>query len=224
MGSSDGALLAREARHRVANDLGVAVAALRLAADGLLDAAAIATAVVRLEAAAEINRVLCVEPEGAMVSLGSSLERLRAPLARIAMAQGWRLRLLVDPMVVDDRDAARVAMIVHELVTNALRHGAGAPGRAVQVAVEDHGGSTVVAVENAGAEGWVRRGGQGGRIVDALAAGMGGRVHRVTAAETGGPCRVDVVLPSLAGAQAPGRSAFPVAPDASIPADMGRAR
>lgn len=216
---SDECLLASEARHRVANDLGVAVGALRLASDGLLDAAMTASAVARMEAAAEINRALCFRPAGVVVPLAPALEPLRSPLARVAMAQGWRLRLSLAPIDVDDRDALRIAMIVHELVANALRHAAGSPTRTVDVVVDDDGRSTTLTVADGGrASRWARPDGQGGRIVDALAAELGGRVER---GFSGGSGLVVVAMPSIAGGPAMRRTVPVTTANVGMTAPLG---
>ena len=192
-----GSLLAREARHRVANDLAIAAGALRLALAGGAPTQPLAAAAERLEAAAEINSVLCREPVGAVVDLAADLGRLRRPLARLAAIAGWDLGMDVAPVRVLDDAASRVAMLVFELVSNSVRHAERTGGRLVVVRVRDVDGVTVLSVRDGGrATTWARQGGQGFRIVDALAASLGGTVHRGGA--TDGGC-VEIFMPSLAG-------------------------
>lgn len=192
---SEGGLLAREARHRVANDLAAAMGALRLAATGGIADARLTSAIERLEAAAEINQILCREPTDAVVELAQTLERLRRPLARTAAAAGWNLHFDVPAMGVDDADAMRVALIVGELVSNALRHASGAGERIVSVRVVESDNFTRVVVADGGApRAWSRAGGQGGQIVDALAWLMLGSVRR----GIDGRGVVEVVMPSIA--------------------------
>ena len=217
-----GELLAREARHRVANELAVAAAAVRLAMRDGASAPALTAAAERLEAAAEVNALLCREPTGGAVDLAAELAQLRRPLERLAAAAGWTVRFAIAPATVADAVASRIAMIVFELVSNSLRHGDGADGRAIALRLCDVGGVTTLSVRDGGRpRAWTRPGGQGGRIVDALAASLGGIVYRGEAFDGAG---VDVFMPSLAFAPVLGasRAAPPGFRDHSVHMGLGR--
>ena len=189
-----GELLAREARHRVANDLAVAAAALRLSASGALSPVGLEAAVARIEGTAEINAVLCREPAAGVVDLADALGRLFRPLARMAAASGWTLVFRIDHAVVEDADAMRVGMMVSELVGNAVRHAPRAGAPVVEVVVERVRGVLTLRVDDGGdPREWTRPGGQGGRIVDALALAMVGSVAR--GGDASRPGAVEISLP-----------------------------
>ena len=191
-----GELLVREARYRVANDMAVAVGVVRLAlGGGGASAAALAAAAERLEVAVEVNAALCREPAGGVVDVAAALGDLRRPLARMAAIAGWAVEFELSPVAIAGVAASRIGMIVHELVSNSLRHGDRAAGGVVLVRVRGGGGIATICVRDGGRpRAWTRGGGQGGRIVDALAASLGGVVRR--GEEAGGG--VKVVLPAVA--------------------------
>ncbi|MGY4395403.1 two-component sensor histidine kinase [Sphingomonas sp. UYAg733] len=189
----DGLLLSEHA-HRVANDMAVAAAALRLAlrrTDGDPD---IAAAAARIGASAQVQRILCARPVGATVELGCLLKRLCAAMALAHPGPIGAVEVIAAPLHVTDGAAMPLAMCVHELVRNALVH-AGRGGGHVRVEVSDDGVTTTVAVCDRGpARVWERSGGQGAAIVDQLAARLRGSVSRQASA-TGG--KVVIAMPSI---------------------------
>lgn len=197
-GIEDGLLL-REHAHRVANDLAVAAAALRLAERRVGADPMIASAIARLDASAQVQRLLCVRPSGSTVDLPSALAQLCGAMALAHAGQeGFAINVSGGSLPVGDGDgdARLIAMCVNELVGNALRHAGPQGGHGgVCVEVGDDGTSTTVAVtDTGGPRDWSRTGGQGTGIVDQLAGCLGGTVVRSVSAAGG---RVAIAMPSL---------------------------
>lgn len=198
-------LVAREALHRVGNELAIAAAALRVARSRGGADPVVAAAEVRIGTAAEINLLLCRRPPGDLVALAAYLTSLHVPLARLGEAEGVTVVLFAEPMAATGAEALRVGMIATELVSNSIRH---ARRAAIRIVLTDAGGHATLAVYDGGGPGaWTREGGQGCGLVDALAAGMGGSVERGGLAGRSGMVRVH--LPSVGRHAAP--AAWPAA-------------
>ncbi|MBB4155069.1 two-component sensor histidine kinase [Sphingomonas jinjuensis] len=194
-GFVDHGLLLREHSHRVANDMMVAVAALRHAERRAGGDVLISMAIGRLEATARVQRLLCERPSGAVVDLGAVLGQLCQAM-RAAQAGPSAIEVSVAPLLVDGEFAWTVALIVHELVGNALRHGARGGGRIrVEMDGYDEGAAVLAVSDSGGAREWSRSGGQGAGIVDGLAARLSGAVSRSWSSSGG--C-VQVVLQRVA--------------------------
>ncbi|WP_066709362.1 ATP-binding protein [Sphingomonas adhaesiva] len=193
MGYVEHGLLLREHSHRVANDMTIAIAALRHAERQAGGDVLIAMAIGRLEAAARVQRLLCEQPSGTVVDLLTILRRLCEAMRHAHAAPALAVEVVGPPLRVDGGDAWTVSLIVHELVGNALRHGGRGGGRVRVEVLGDAGGGAVLAVTDRGAaREWSRPGGQGAGIVDGLVARLGGVVSR-SCPPSGG--RVQVVLP-----------------------------
>lgn len=193
-GVEDGLLL-REHAHRVSNDMAVAAAALRLADRRVGGDPEIGSSIARLDAAARVQRLLCVRPSGSLVDLTAAVAELCAAMSLARPGPGGEIRVSGPILMVGDDAARLMAMCVHELVGNALRH-AGPQGGRARVEVTDDGDMTTVAVlDGAGEREWARAGGQGTGIVDQLAARLGGAVVRSVASSGGS---VVVAVPCLA--------------------------
>ena len=123
---SEDALMLAEASHRTANEITVAIAAMRLVrANGgasrsrwrLLD-----EAIERLEGFARVHRLLGTRPSS-RVDAGAELTELcRALLAARFEASGSRCMLDLAETWVDGGTARRLALVATELVANAVRH------------------------------------------------------------------------------------------------------
>lgn len=190
MDEGDGDLVAREALHRVGNELAVAAAALRVAQRRGGEDPAVGAAIERIEAASQVNALLSRRPFSEVVDLGAYLAALHGPLARLGAAAGVAVHLDAGPTKVFGIDQRRVGMIVYELVMNAVRH-ADRDDEGIRVTLTHRWGVATVEVSDGGGAGaWTREGGQGGGIVDALAARLGGSVERWG----GEGCRGSVVV------------------------------
>ncbi len=195
-GAWEGLLLSEHA-HRAANDMAVATAALHFAQRRHGADPQVASVIARLEASAQVQRLLCARPTGEPVDLDATLRRLCAAMAsahggaELAVTVGLSSR----PLMVADGTVMALAMCVHELVRNAIVH-APSIGARIRVEVRDDGVSTRVAVIDRGPpRTWGRAGGQGAAIVDQLVARIGGVVGRRVCAAGG---RVEMVFKCLA--------------------------
>lgn len=195
-GVGNGLLLSEQA-HRVANDMAVAVAAMRLAERRSGGDADIAAAIARIEATVTVQRMLCARPVGATVDLGQLLRRLCAAMEAAHPLPDCSIDVACPLVAVGDVVAMSIAMCVHELARNALVHACRRGGRVLVEVSEDCGSLTIAVADRGPARTWGRAGGQGAAIVDELAEAIGGAVsRRVTPA--GG--RVEVALPDVAAA------------------------
>lgn len=184
----DEVLYARESAHRTANVLQEAVAALHLASRG--DVRHASRAIERISGAADLQRILA--KEGGFAAIGSHISEVCDAVRRMnAVDVPIDVVVRADPMPLDGRTVRRLGMIIAELVGNAIRHGVRDGGGTVTVVLRDTGTCGGLVVEDTGAGGgWVREGGLGHGIVDALAASLGGSVRR--SRTKGGLSRVEV--------------------------------
>ena len=195
MDKGDGELMAREALHRVGNELAVAAAALRVARRRGGDDPAVAAAIERIEAAAQVNALLSRRATTDVIDLGAYLTALHLPLSRLGTAAGVAVHLEAGAIRVFGIDPRHVGMIVYELVMNAIRH-ADRDDEGIRVSLSHRCGVATIEIGDGGGTGdWTREGGQGGGIVDDLAARLGGTIERWG----GEGCRgsVLVTLPAL---------------------------
>lgn len=196
----DDGLLLRELQHRHANDVSIIVAAVRVCArrmgrgspQGLMLLGLAHT----LQAIGEVNSILAGSAADGIEDLAPVLEMLCDAAGRRGPA---RIRIAVEAQTVYMRMfvSRRLALVVNELVLNAVKHGYpdGSAG-VVTVRLADDGGATYLSVSSDGVlKGWGRSGGQGVRLVDELVSRLGGEVMRSNAPR--GP-RTDIIFPSLA--------------------------
>jgi two-component sensor histidine kinase len=106
----------------------------------------------RINALAAAHRLIDPADPSGRFDVAAFLQDFAGDLAAAAPPQ-IRLDLDVEPFDVPERDAAALALLVNELVTNALRHAFpdGRTGR-VAVAVRRAGGATRIVVEDDGVE------------------------------------------------------------------------
>jgi two-component sensor histidine kinase len=188
-------LLLSEQSHRMANGMGVAVGALRAVERRMGCDPALSATISRLGSEAEVHRLLCARPIGLVVDLVEMLARLCRAMASACPDDAAVVAPVSVAMPVRDDDARLIALAVHELVANAIRH-ACASGGTVAVEIVDQETVTVIVVRDTGAAlSWSRAGGQGAGIVDGLADCLGGQVIR-SSHDDGGS--VELRLPRLA--------------------------
>lgn len=194
MGETENDLLMREMSHRVANDMSVAVAALRAAGRLVGGDPTISAALARMQACAEVQRLLCADAPG-VVDVTALLARVCSAMADAEPGPGRVVSLRGGSLLSSGKEARLFLLTVHELVRNALVHGCRFGGP-ITVDIGDEDGVTSVVVASPGSAGaWTRAGGQGAGIVDGLAGRLGGRVARGGSAAV---TRVEVRVPSLA--------------------------
>jgi two-component sensor histidine kinase len=175
-------LLVGEISHRVLNEYTHAIATLSLARARTTDVTArgaLAAAERRLRAYADMHRALRPPPADRRCDLGAYLEGVCAALSCASLRdRGVRLTLVPsEAMLAGDR-CWRVALIVAELVNNAVRHAFVRGGGRILVEVESLGSTILCRVTDDGRplscsppHGWGRS------IVQSLTRTLGGRIE-----------------------------------------------
>jgi len=173
--------LAREANHRIKNDLQTAADLLLLARPDGDDGEAFDETAARIRSIAAVHRLLTESED--RVDGGALLRSITAgaPVA---------VEVNAEPVAFDAATAQKVGIVANELVTNALRHGA------PPIRVQLFGGSeTQLRIEDDG-PGTLRPAGLGLSLVRGMVEqGLNGRFELRAAATGTGTC-ADVVFPS----------------------------
>jgi light-regulated signal transduction histidine kinase (bacteriophytochrome) len=176
-------LLMREAHHRVQNSLQLVSSMLRLQERETADpvaAAQLGEACRRLTAVALVHQRLRRSDQVRSVKFDSYLEELRSGLV-----EGWgavwdrQVRIYAVPVVLPTKEAMILALVVTELLTNAVRHAYGGEPGPVEVTVEEEDGRAIritVSDHGAGMAGGDRRDGFGSRLVRLLVAQVKGEL------------------------------------------------
>ena len=169
-----------EISHRVVNEYAEAICALGQAAKAAHDSQAqraLTSAASRLRAQAEAHRALQSPVVDGPMDLADYIVQLCACLARAPLVDnGVRLRVTADEIWLDADRCWRVGLIVAELVRNAARHGLSGGAGAIWVVVEDAAGHVSCSVCDNGEGSPGACPGRGQRLVQALAAELGGSV------------------------------------------------
>jgi two-component sensor histidine kinase len=170
-----------EISHRVVNEYTEAICALGQAATASRDIRvqlALTSAASRLRAQVEAHRALQAPIVEGPMDLGEYVGQLCACLAKAPLGEnGMRLSVDADEIWLDAGQCWRVGLIVAELVRNAARHGLSGAAGAVWVLVEDEGDRIICSVCDDGGGEPTLRPGRGRRLVQALAAELGGSVE-----------------------------------------------
>jgi two-component sensor histidine kinase len=168
-----------EISHRVVNEYTEAICALGLAAaaaPGLQARAALTFAAGRLRAQVEAHRALQAPFAAGPIDLADYLGDVCARLAKAPLADaGVRLSVDADEVWLDPARSWRVGLIVAELIRNAVRHGLAGGAGHVWVTLGEAAGRVSCEVRDDG-HGRPAAGGRGRRLVQALAADLGGSV------------------------------------------------
>jgi two-component sensor histidine kinase len=175
-------LLVGEISHRVLNEYTHAIATLSLARAETTDVtarSALADAERRLRAYADLHRALRPPPANRPCDLGEYLEGVCAALSCASLRErGVRLTLIPSEVWLPADHCWRVALIVAELVNNAVRHAFGKSGGRIVVEVESLGPTVLCRVADNGRpaspnppQGWGRS------IVENLAHALGGQIE-----------------------------------------------
>ena len=169
-----------EISHRVVSEYTEAICALgqaAMAAHDIQAQLALTSAAIRLRAQVEAHRALQAPAVDGPMNLADYIGQLCACLARAPLAEnGMRLRVTADEVWLDADRCWRVGLIVAELVRNAARHGLSGGAGAIWVVVEDDAGYVRCSVCDDGGGSPGVRAGRGRRLVQALAAELGGSV------------------------------------------------
>ena len=184
----------RELTHRTANTLQRVIAALHFARRG--NSLLLETATRQVGGAARVHALLAGGDSG-IVDTALFFKELCE-----ALEQGWisgsKISIEKDfpSLFMTVADARRVAMIVFELISNAIEHAFPEGAGRVAIAVRDDTKQTHFLIEDDGVcYGWSRPDGQGAGIVDALVGILNGKIARSITA--GGSLRVNLTFPSF---------------------------
>lgn len=184
-------LLAREADHRVKNSLQLITSVLTMqaaAAPGRVEGRALVQASNRVQAIAHAHGLLHRDGGSELLAFHDYLSSLCSDLRQSLLVDGTQRRLELDlePVQLRAECAVALALIVNELVTNALRHAFPdkRPGRVVlQVRrVAPDLCRLTVADDGIGLRNWKMRGrtsGLGSRIVGAMIQQLGAKLEVV---------------------------------------------
>jgi len=206
----DADVLLAESNHRISNNLALIAGIVRMSAndaarrDRVLDSEQLQRALIevatRIETVGMLHRLLSDVPRFSAVSLGAYVEEICNGLIT-AFGSNDRVDLSgVDTVscVVPAEHALPVALIVHELVTNAIKyaHPAGVPGRIVVSCFREKEGTLHLAVADDGVGlpedlDPKRHGDRGFKVVRALAAQLGAALS-FESSELGLCCRLRI--------------------------------
>jgi two-component sensor histidine kinase len=176
-------LLLLEADHRIANSLHLASAVTAQEVRRVEDPRARAILQVaqqRIEAIADVHRMLLPDRQGGLVALDGYLDELVAGLGRMTAHDGKTLITLhADAVRIEPDLALWIGLILNELVCNACKHArCDATSTTVLIVLNRRGQNLVLEVQDDGPfniAGSIQVGsGMGGRIVAALTRRLGG--------------------------------------------------
>jgi two-component sensor histidine kinase len=172
--------LLEEISHRVANEYTEAIATLRLAAAEAGNpqvGATLGAVAKRLRAHAEAHRALLAPAADGPIDLADYICQVCASMTEASLAAfGVRLLIDADEIWLESGRSWRVGLIVAELVRNAARHGLGRGPGAIRVSLGQACGWVSCRVSDSGGAAGDAPPGRGRRLVEALAAELGGSV------------------------------------------------
>jgi two-component sensor histidine kinase len=172
--------LLEEISHRVANEYAEAIATLRLAAADAGDAqvaGALGAVAKRLRAHAAAHRALLAPAAGGRIDLADYVGQVCATMTEASLGPcGVRLLVEADEIWLDSGRSWRVGLIVAELVRNAAHHGLRRGPGAIRVSIGEACGWVSCRVSDNGCRAGDPRPGYGRRLVETLAADLGGAV------------------------------------------------
>lgn len=125
-------LMLDEERHRTANELAAALAALRLTKAGLKTVAPLLDqAIERIEGQARLNRLLIQPPEGKHNATVAVRELCEAFVMGRTTLGRRTVRLVIEQIEVGSKTLDALIQVAHELLTNATKHGMDADGKII---------------------------------------------------------------------------------------------
>lgn len=178
-----------EIQHRVKNHLAMILGLIRLKARELKDADELGDISRRIESL----QLLYEEMSAARrhhnddkIQLGAYIGRVANAIAHLDGRPGVRMNIDIESMEVQTDKAARIGLVVSEILTNCMQHAfRGQETGLVEIrAVRTDGGGLRVTISDDGVGlpedvDWPRDGGLGGRIVTGLVKGLGGSIDLV---------------------------------------------
>jgi PAS domain S-box-containing protein len=195
-----------EVQHRVKNHLAMIVSLIRMQArhpDPGQDYVVLARRVEALQLLyQELSEGGVASTGHAEVPLGAYVSRLAAAIGHLDGGQGVRINVIAEEIRVDATVAARVGLLVSEVLTNAFRHAfAGRDSGLVETRLQHLSDGTVriqIADDGVGlpdGQDWPTHGNLGSRIVNALLVGLDAR-HAVTSSPSGTTITIDLPPPA----------------------------
>jgi two-component sensor histidine kinase len=185
-------VLAQEIHHRVKNNLQTVASLLRLQArttDGVDPREALEHSVNRILAIAAVHELL-TERREEDVDLADLVDRLRAMLVQ-GVGGGKEVTAKLEPVTVPGARATSLALIVSELLQNALEHG----GERIRVELEERSGEVVLAIADDGAG--VQSGGDVGTGLSIVQALVRDELRGTLTLTSDGGTRAEVVFPAV---------------------------
>jgi two-component sensor histidine kinase len=170
-------ILLRELQHRVANNLQLITALIRVEARNVLESASIerfSRLAGRVEALGLLYRSLSDEGKPETVDLGVYLSEIASAVMRAHAVEGIHFDLQLDLWPVAINVAMPTGLVVNELLTNSLKHGFGGRGSGtitLKSLVDGEGCRVIVADDGVGLPDgvdWPRQGRLGNLIVQSL--------------------------------------------------------
>lgn len=192
-------VLLRELQHRVANNLQMITALIRIEARNVPEDAKderFSRLAGRVEALGLLYRSLSEEGQAGTVDLGVYLSEIASAVMRAHAVEGIHLNLQVDTWLVSINVAMPTGLVVNELLTNALKHAfKGREGGTITLhsLVDDEGCRVVVSDDGLGLPQdyvWPRPGKLSNMIVQSLRQNANAKVE--VGAEPGGGMRVTI--------------------------------
>lgn len=194
-------VLLRELQHRVANNLQMITALIRIEARNVPEDAKderFSRLAGRVEALGLLYRSMSDEGQAETVDLGVYLSEIASAVMRAHAVEGIHLNLQVDTWLVSINVAMPTGLVVNELMTNALKHAfTGRDGGTITLhsLVDEHGCKVVVSDDGVGLPPdyvWPRRGKLSNMIVQSLRQNADARIE--VDARPGGGMRVTMVF------------------------------
>lgn len=192
-------LAVREIHHRLKNSLQMLSSLIRLRSSRYVNPAtreAIAEITSDLQAVAEVHTLLQNTPSAKAIEFGVLIEGICSQFRRL-----YRSDITIIPVrtvSISSNHATPLSIVINELLTNALKHGAGS----IEVAYTVQEQNLVVDVRNAvtsnpQGEGSGKSDGFGLRAIRAVIDGLGGTLEREFTEKAGAHVRVTVPLSAL---------------------------
>jgi two-component sensor histidine kinase len=222
---ADATVLLHELNHRVNNEFAsaITVASLAAARSGNSEVKTALTAVTELlQHYASVHHALRMPEHGdAVLDAEAYLRQLCLSINRSHLDSGnIRLSLAIEPLLLPADISWRLAMIVYELIINAVRHAFEAGGGEICVTVRRDGAFVTCGVQDNGSAASSIQPGRGRKLVEALSSALGGRFKQIF----GPHGSTAIVIFPCAGASNNHRRRRPKENQAPLEATAGRRR
>lgn len=179
---ADARLLLREYSHRINNEFAAAISVISIAAARSTNdqiRSTLAAVQDQLQNYAQVHRALQMPEHSTRIDAGAYLRQLCRAISRSKLdAKGIKLLLVERPFPMDSERCWRLGLIVSELITNSARHAFHDAGGAIRVEFMPAASFIECRVTDNGSAAQNIRPGRGSRIMEALAASLGGTIEQ----------------------------------------------